>query len=64
MSNKELPLQKVVPEEFIEGIEGVFFVTEIGDEAAEHPKLLVTETVNVPELVALMLCVVAPDDHK
>ena len=46
------------------GIAGVFLVTVIGAEAAEQPELFVTVTVNVPELVTLMFCVVAPDDHK
>lgn len=64
LSNKELPLQKVVPAELIVGVEGVFRVTDIGSETALQPELFVTVTVNVPELAALIVCVVAPDDHK
>ena len=55
MSSKVLPLQNVVPAELMVGIEGVLFVTVTGFETAEHPKLFVTVTVNVPELLVLIL---------
>ena len=59
-----LPLQNVVPAELIIGITGVFLVTVIGVETAEQPELFVTVTVNVPELLTVIFCVVALVDHK
>ena len=63
VSNKVLPLQNVVPAELIVGIAGVFLVIVSGAETAEHPSMFVTVTVNVPELLALVLCVVSPVDQ-
>ena len=41
-----------MPAELIVGVAGVFLVTVIGTDEAEHPELFVTVTVNDPELVA------------
>ena len=46
------------------GTTGVYLVTVIGAETAEHPPTYVTVTVKVPELTAFTLCVVALFDHK
>ena len=53
MSCIELPSQNVMPDELMIGITGIFFVIVLGVEAAEHPKLFVTDTVNMPEFVTL-----------
>ena len=64
VSNNEVLLQITVPAELIVGIACVFFETVIGTEAAVHPEPFVIVTENVPEFEAVILCVVAPEDHK
>lgn len=53
-----------MPAELIVGTAGVFLVTVMGAETAVHPKLFVTVTVKVPELVTATFCTVALFDHK
>lgn len=43
---------------------GVFAVTTVGDEVAAQPDASVTVTVNVPEALTAIDCVVAPFDHE
>jgi hypothetical protein len=42
----------------------LFTVTDTGAELFEHPLAFVTVTIYEPELLTVMLCVVAPVLHK
>lgn len=52
--------QKVFPKEDIEAMGLGFAVVVTEDEVAVHPLALVTVTENVPDVVMLIDCVVAP----
>jgi hypothetical protein len=62
----EPPLQNVVgPPAVIVGVGGfAFTVTAVAGDVALQPFALVTVTVNEPEAVTLIDCVVAPFDHE
>ena len=66
MRATEPPAQNVVgPPAVIVGVAGVaFVVTTVVAEVALQPLALVTVTVNEPEAVTLIDCVVAPFDHE
>ena len=63
VSNKLAPLQKVVPDELINGTVGVFLVITTGAEVPVQPRLFVMVTENVPAFAVYIFCVVAPFDQ-